>query len=135
MPCPGEKLSGLQPLLRGSYGCKGVSKNPNTPRLTCYLRVTGSRACLGPHRVAGRGTTEEIDLVERNRVKGWPRFVQLGWKHRGSVERFRCRAVLVQGERWVSRDYDHSYPTLVGMETVVFSIWSSALLLPEPQNL
>lgn len=85
--------------------------------------------------MAGRGTTEEIDLVERNTVKGWPRFVQLYWQHRGRVERFRCRAVLVQRERWVSRNCDHSCPRLVGMETEVFSIWSSDLLLPEHPNL
>lgn len=57
------------------------------------------------------------------------------WQHRGRVERFRRRAVLVQEERWVSRDYDHSCPALVGMETVVFSIWSSDFLLPECPNL
>jgi hypothetical protein len=74
--------------------------------------------------VAGRGTTEEIDLVERNTVKGWPRFVQLCWQHSGRLERVRCRAVLVQGERWVSRGCDHSCPILAGMETVMFSVWS-----------
>lgn len=31
----------------------------------------------------------------------------------------------------MSRDCDHSCPILVGMETEVFSIWSSDLLLPE----
>lgn len=57
------------------------------------------------------------------------------WQHRGRVGRFRRRVVLVQGERWVSRDYDHSCPALVGMETVVLSIWSSDFLLPECPNL